>query len=166
MTRARKRRAQRGQGLVEFALVVPLMMLLAVALGDYGRLYTAAITVESAAREAADFGAMQGTAKWDLTNGAQIAQNVADMKLRACTAASTLSDYAGPNSNCSVPSFSWAVERLPGSGNCSTQGPYDDPCIIRVTITYQFHMFLSFAPLPPILTITRESRFAISDLGT
>ena len=161
----------RGQALAEFALLTPLMLLLAVALVDLGRLYSSTIAVESAAREAADYGAMQGTPKWDLTNAAQIAQNVEDMRARACTAASNLSDYVGdppgtPSMTCSNPSFAYTIERVPTSGNCSDQTEFDDPCIIHVALTYDFHMFINFPPLPEITSMVRESRFAISDLGS
>jgi len=164
------RAAQQGQSLVEFALLVPLMLLLAVALIDFGRLFTSAMAVESAAREAADHGAMQGKSKWDLTNGAQLALNMQDMRTRACTAASTLSDYVGDapgtlNMTCSNPSFSHDIERIPVGGDCSTQAEFDDPCIVHVTMTYDFHMILNFPPLPAVFHMTRESRFAISDLG-
>ena len=147
------------------------MLLLAVALVDLGRLYSSTIGVEMAAREAADYGAMQGTLKWDLTNSTQMAQNLDDMRARACTAASTLSDYVGdspgtPGMTCSNPSFAYVMERVPVSGNCSGQTTFDEPCIIHVTMTYDFHMFVNFPPLPPVTNMTRESRFAISDLGT
>jgi Flp pilus assembly protein TadG len=162
-----------GQALAEFALLTPLMLLLAVALVDLGRLYSSTIGVEMAAREAADYGAMQGTPKWDLTNSSQMSQNLEDMRARACTAASTLSDYVGDppgtvGMSCSNPSFSYVLERVPtgGSGNCKDQTTFQDPCIIHVTMTYDFHMFLNFPPLPAVTSMTRESRFAISDLGT
>lgn len=164
-------RSTHGQSLVEFALLLPIMLLLVVALADFGRLFTSMIGVESAAREAADYGAMQGRTKWDLTNSAQIAENVAEMRTRACTAAATLSDYVGdpPGSSdmhCSNPSFAFDMERVPVGGNCSTQGAFDDPCIVHVTLTYDFHAFLDIAPFPPVLHVVRESRFAISDLGS
>jgi Flp pilus assembly protein TadG len=167
----RGRSSERGQALAEFALLVPLMLLLAVALGDFGRLFNAAIAVESAAREAADYGAMQGKLKWDSSVPAQITQNEADMQTRACTAASTLSDYAGDppgtvGMTCTNPSFSYDIEAPTGfSGNCSNQAEFDNPCVIHVTMTYDFHMFLNFPPLISIFHMTRESRFAVSDLG-
>lgn len=167
----RRRAPQLGQALAEFALLVPLMLLLVVALVDFGRLFTSVIGVESAAREAADFGAMQGTTKWDLTKPIQMTENMQEMQTRACTAASTLSDYVGDppgtaNMTCSNPSFAYVIERVPPSGNCSTQAKFDDPCIVHVTMSYDFHMFLNFPPLPPILNLIRDSRFAISDLGS
>jgi len=166
------RKPERGQALVEFALLVPLMLLLAVGLGDFGRLFSAAMGVESAAREAADYGAMQGKTKWDLTDSVQMDLNMSEMRARACTAASTLSDYVGdppgtPNMSCSNPSFAYDInERPPSSGNCSTQGEFEDPCIVHVVMTYDFHMFLNLQPLPPVLHMQRESRFAVSDLGS
>ena len=172
-TNGRRQRASKsGQALTEFALLVPLMILLAVGLGDFGRLFSAAMGIESAAREAADYGAMQGKSKWDLTDSTQMGLNLAEMRARACTAASTLSDYVGdspgtPNMTCSNPSFAYDVtERAPSSGNCSTQGEFEDPCIVHVVVTYDFHMFLNIPPLPPVLHVQRESRFAISDLGS
>lgn len=165
-----RRAPQRGQALAEFALIVPLMLLLAVALGDFGRLFNAAIAVESAAREAADYGAMLGKMKWPALD-APYDLNATDMRARACTAASTLSDYVGDppgtaNMTCTNPAFAFDIERLPVSKDCSAQTEFQDPCIIHVTMTYDFHMFLDFPPLPAVFHMTRESRFAISDLGT
>jgi Flp pilus assembly protein TadG len=173
LTRARirvPRLPANGQSLTEFALLLPLMLLLVVAVADFGRLFTSMIAVESAAREGADFGAMQGKLKWDSTNTVQLDQNISDMKVRACSAAASLSDYAGDppgtvNMTCTNPTFTFDLERVPVSGNCALQGEFDDPCIVHVTMTYDFHMFLNLGPLPSILHVTRESRFAISDLG-
>ena len=168
-----RRSRERGQALVEFALLVPLMLLLAVALGDFGRLFTAAMAVESAAREAADYGAMQGNASWAPSNytldPATYAPMELDMRMRACTAASSLSDYVGdppgtPGMDCTNPSFVYSIERMPVSGDCSMQGEFDPPCIIHVTLTYDFHMFLNFPPMPSVFHMTRGSQFAISDL--
>lgn len=171
--RARKSRAQRGQALVEFALLVPLMVLLAVALGDYGRLYSSAITVESAAREAADYGAFQGSLAWDSANSPWTTL-VDEMRRRACTAASTLADYQGAanNSTCSNPSFQFFPGELQANGgpaNCADAKPVDasppTPCVIHVRMTYDFHMFITFFPLPPVFHMTRDSWYSVSDLG-
>ena len=80
-----RRRGQRGQGLAEFALVVPLMFLLAVAVGDFGRLFNAAVATESAAREAADYGGFLGSSAWSSAQSPWTS-NETEMRLRACTA--------------------------------------------------------------------------------
>ena len=54
---SRRRRVPRGQSLVEFAIVVPLMLLLLAAAIDLGRLFYAYVAVENAAKEGAFFGA-------------------------------------------------------------------------------------------------------------
>ncbi len=166
---------ERGQSLVEFALIVPLMLFLVVAIGDFGRLYASAVAIESAAREAADYGAFLGGGRWDETDGATIALNVAEMNRRACTAASGLTDYEEPggtanHATCTNPSFAFDplsptdLIHPPGLSNCRDAQPTHDPCRIHVRVTFAFHMILSFPPLPATMTIVRDSTFAISDL--
>jgi Flp pilus assembly protein TadG len=54
--RSRRRRSS-GQGLVEFALVVPILMLVLLGAVDFGRLMQARVTAESATRAGASWGA-------------------------------------------------------------------------------------------------------------
>lgn len=54
--RARK---PRGQAMVEFALVLPLLLILLLGVADFGRLFSAGITIEAAARNAAEVGAIE-----------------------------------------------------------------------------------------------------------
>lgn len=51
---ARTSASTRGQSLVEFALVVPILLMLVVAIGDFGRIFATGILIESAARNAAE----------------------------------------------------------------------------------------------------------------
>lgn len=55
---ASRRGASRGQALVELALIVPLLVIMLGVAADFGRAFTAYITVSSAAREGASFGMM------------------------------------------------------------------------------------------------------------
>ena len=55
--RTRGHRA-RGQSLVEFALVVPILVVLLVAVADFGRIFATGLTLEAAVRNAAEVGAM------------------------------------------------------------------------------------------------------------
>jgi Flp pilus assembly protein TadG len=55
---ARRRRGTRGQGLVEFALVLPVFLVLLLALFDAGRVLYAQNTITQAARDAVRLGAV------------------------------------------------------------------------------------------------------------
>jgi Flp pilus assembly protein TadG len=55
--RDRHRRPTRGQGLVEFALVLPIILLLTMTALDFGRIYLGYINVQNMARVAANFAA-------------------------------------------------------------------------------------------------------------
>jgi len=49
----------RGQSLVEFTLVVPILLVLLITVADFARLFATGITVESAARDAAEMAAQE-----------------------------------------------------------------------------------------------------------
>jgi Flp pilus assembly protein TadG len=162
-------RRPRGQSLVEFALVVPLLLVFFVAVADLARLYATMTTIESAAREAADYGSFQ-SAYWTDEPGVRT-----QMTHRACLASSTLPDYVGTKDSvtatCSNPSVAIALDP-PDSVSCanSTREP---PCQVTATLTFQFHLILplhidlgggqSFG-FPDHLTFERTSTFAMTDL--
>lgn len=172
---------ERGQSLVEFALVLPLMLIVLLAILDFARIYTTMMSVESAAREAADYGTTLGAEKW--TVGASMDATVAEMTKRACVAASNLPDYrdadGDPANGCDNPGFDYCLTTSVG-GTC---GPMDaaagcdnplrsDPCSVTVTLTHEFALF---APLnmeifgvryglPSTITFTRDSTFAMTDI--
>ena len=52
-------RVRRGQSLVEFSLVLPMLLVLLFGLADFGRVFTAGIGVEAAARNAAEAAAQE-----------------------------------------------------------------------------------------------------------
>lgn len=158
-----------GQALVEFALLLPLALLLIVAIGDFARLYTTAITVESAAREAADFGAFSAS-NWLAANQAK---TWADMQQRACTAASTLPDYQSSdpaNKTCTNPAITYTLDN-PYSIDCSTTVPAGDtPCAVHVTAQYAFKPIIGGVGIPgtafvfpTTLTITRNISYVVND---
>jgi len=53
-----KRRNEKGQSLVEFALVVPLVILILMAIIEFGFMFNAYITITNASREGARLGAL------------------------------------------------------------------------------------------------------------
>ena len=164
-----RRRGLRGQSLVEFALVVPLLLLFFVAVADFARLYTTMTTIESAAREAADYGSFQ-SAYWTDEPGVRT-----QMTHRACLASSTLPDYAGTTdamaATCSNPSIAIALDP-PDSVSCSVS-TREPPCRVTATLTYDFHLILPLHidlgggqtfGFPDHLTFERSSTFAMTDL--
>lgn len=177
----RRSRHERGQSVVEFALVMPLMVVMLFAIVDLARVYTTMISVESAAREAADFGTTLGAGKWQV--GPTMDATVAEMQRRACVAAANLPDYADPDKDpatgCTNPSFDYCVTSVV-DGACAPVDPSagcDDPdrpnpCTVTVRLTYQFHLLAPFSievfgarfGLPPTLPIQRDSTFAITDI--
>lgn len=179
---SRDRASHRGQSLVEFTLVLPVMLILLLGIIDLARIYTTMLSVESAAREAADYGTTLGAGKWQSPTPADL--TVAEMQRRACVASSNLTDYADPDGDpnvggCSNPSFSYCV-RTSMAGPCGALDPAagcedplrSPPCIITVTLTYDFHML---APLnfqfmgveygvPSTISFSRDSSFAMTDI--
>ena len=160
---------ERGQSLAEFALIVPLMFFLAIAVGDFGRLYTSAVAAESAAREAADYGAFLGSSAWNETNAAQLTLNESEMVRRACTATAQMPDYAEPvgtinHATCTNPAVTYDLVRPSGVTNCSTPASTETPCKVHVRVRYTFHTLVPIGPIPATMEIVRDSWFAISDL--
>jgi hypothetical protein len=101
----------RAQAIVEFALVIPLFMLLVVGIFDLARAYTAYTVVASCAREAARSGAVHlGQPGWD----AQARQAGLNLAVGVDTAAVSI-----------------AVTQ-------TTIGPSSPP-YVRADVTYPFH---------------------------
>jgi TadE-like protein len=53
------RREAAGQSMLEFALVLPILLMMFIAIADFGRIFAAMITLESATRNAAEAAANQ-----------------------------------------------------------------------------------------------------------
>jgi cell division septation protein DedD len=150
-------------------------MVLFVAIADFARLYTTMVTIEAAAREAADYGAFDSN-YW--TNPSTVRQN---MTHRACLAASNLPDYIGTKDDdaatCTNPEVMindpvpQPADPTPGSTVCTeSENPY--PCWVKVTLEYDFNVILPIhlvffdidLGIPAQLTFQRDSTFAMTDL--
>ena len=168
-----------GQSTVEFALVTPVMLLLVLAIADFGRLYTSAVAVESAGREAADFGSFD--ASYWTSSPPNLVTTVGEMQRRACTAAagSHLEGYQTTdpvnNTTCTNPTFTCTLERNGASTDCLGSAGFTNgvdcsdpatnpPCTVHVQMTYRFKTFLLIPPLPSSIDIVRNSYFRISNL--
>src|SRR5688572_1889741 len=51
--------SRRGQSLVEFALVLPMLLVLLLGVADFGRVFNSGITLEAVARDSAEVGALE-----------------------------------------------------------------------------------------------------------
>jgi len=182
-------------------LVIPILFVLAVGVGDFGRVYASGVAIEDAAREAADYTAFDDvnqshfdTPATDPTCTGVCAKDSTRLEAfrRACAAVSALPDYgpisdptsvaalcADPTSRCTdvVDTFCQLLVEdhsgeSPWSSTCgqplpSGQAPQDDATcgwVVHVTVTFDFHTALNFAPLPNTVHFTRESWYAISAL--
>jgi Flp pilus assembly protein TadG len=117
-----RRAKERGQTLAEFALVLPVLFLLAFGIVEMGRLFHAYVTVQHSAREATRYAV---TGKSDVVAGnrlasiQQVAQNHATMLAQNPTV--TVRSRA----SVSTPSFT----------NNSAGGPCDQ---VEVQVSYEF----------------------------
>ena len=122
----------RGQSLVEFALVLPVLMILVLGTLDFGRVYFAYVSVTNAARNGADFAAGGPAASADLDG------------IRSTVLADT-GDL--PNSSPTNPGVTVAT------GSDSQGRPYAD-----VTVSYAFTTLFPWPGLPDSLNVERTVR--------
>ena len=61
LIRLKRKDRERGQSLAEFALLVPIFLILVFAIVDFGMGFNAWITITNSAREGARFGAVQAS---------------------------------------------------------------------------------------------------------
>lgn len=179
MLSSRRRSSQRGQSIVELALLLPLLLLLFLAIADLARLYTTMLSVESAAREAADFGAFNSS-NWQGASSdptSNFSKTVVEMETRACIASRSLPDYDDPDDDpatgCVNPALAYELIKPTPSTDCA-EPTNDPPCRVKVTLQHQFNLiaplninaFGTQFGLPSQITFERASIFAISDYGT
>lgn len=169
--------AARGQSFVELALVLPLILIMALAVFDFARVLTASITIESAAREAADYG---GLYPWHWNGPVESDKTAEKMRTRACTAASTLNDYqgddpatvpAGDPVTCTNPTVTHDVINDTAYPNCYDVPRTEVPCRVVVTVAHDFQVIAPLQlrvgdaeiGLPSSVPLTRTATFAVSN---
>jgi hypothetical protein len=115
-----RRRTRRGQALVEFALVLPLLLLLFMGLFDFGRAVFAYNSLSNAAREGARVAIVDQTV-------------VAGVPVGATEAANQATGLGLDPTDPAQVEVSYLLPDL--SGDCTTR---DLGCIAEVTVHYEF----------------------------
>ena len=131
---------QKGQDLVEFALVLPVLLLVIVGMLDLGRAFFSAIAVANVAREGARFGV---NLDWDLLCETDCSVGEGQAQAAAFNEAA--------NTGLDLTNLTVVAD----CGVCSS----DDHDPLELTVTYNFDMI--FNSILPDLSIQRTARMRI-----
>ena len=132
--------SRRGQSLVEFALVLPMLLVLLLGLADFGRVFHAGIVIEAAARDAAEVAAQEylQLSRDTTTLSSADYDRIHDVALkRVCEEASRLPEKQPVGgSSCTMPATGVCIHdnpaNLPGYAGCGPDGaPAPPNCAIR-----------------------------------
>ena len=145
-----RRRDHRGQALVEFALILPIFVLILVGLFDFGRAIYAFNTVNQAAREAARLAIVDQTIAHVQAEGASSAVSL------GVDAADVVVDFRDRN-----------TPDTPGSCTAAVVGDDNNTdgivlCLAVVTVPYQYEAATPIiGNLVGAIQIEGESRFKV-----
>jgi Flp pilus assembly protein TadG len=145
-----RRRDQRGQALVEFALILPLFVLILVGLFDMGRAVYAFNTINQAAREAARLAIVDQTIAHVQAEGASSAASL------GVDAADVVVDFRDRN-----------TPDTPGSCTAAVAGDDNNTdgivlCLAVVTVPYQYEAATPIiGNLVGTIQMEGESRFKV-----
>ena len=128
----RRKHRERGQSLVETAVVLPILLLLLAAIIDFGRAFDAYIILTNAAREGARFGA---------TN-----PELTEEEVKALV----VEDVLGSGTN---------VTQMTGFtvDDVTVDGQAEGSEVVAVTVTHQFDLWFGRLIGIPQLTLTKVS---------
>jgi hypothetical protein len=132
--RRRPRRGQRGQSLVEFALVIPVFLLILFAIFDFGFLAFARLTLINATREGTRWAVVQA----DNITGIQTQLNAAGGPVRGNAGGLVQNDLTIQTPVCIPAPLKPACDFSPGGARDAESGDS-----IRVTTNYTYHSFFA-----------------------
>lgn len=143
----RFRKSERGGALIELAVVLPVLILVAIGIMDYGRVFYTSIAVSNAARAGAEWGAQRlGVNSADFTGMQDFA------KLEGAQAA-TINVTANRKCRCTATEVA-----CPTTTDCG--GGYGPPAeFIEVTASKTVSLFLKYPGLPTSIPIARTATF-------
>jgi Flp pilus assembly protein TadG len=142
----RLRRSEHGGAMVELAVVLPVLILLAIGVMDYGRVFFTSITVANAARAGAEWGAQNqanSVKTSDLENFAKLdgaeAGTLVVTSSRTCKCGATVV--------------------LCSTASCAGYGV--PRVFIAVTVTKDVALLIKYPGLPTTVTIARTATFRL-----
>ena len=135
VNRAGKRKRTRGQSMVEFALILPLLLVFLLTAADFGRALTAYMTVSSSASEGASFG----------SRSAANAANINAIRQAALSEVGADQQIWGVAPTVAVT-----------SGTDTQSYPF-----VEVTVTYTFTPLFSVWPIPNSVPMDRTVRMRV-----
>jgi Flp pilus assembly protein TadG len=149
----RRPRSERGAQAVEFALILPLFLVIVFGLIAAGFIFSAQLGLNAAARDAARAGVVQPLSGAPLTCAeiAAIAQNVVAIGWNpsGVTGVQVTAPVTGPTKDC--------LTDDPSAYACQGADPDDDNTLLSVTLTYKAQPPVPAGPLSDVdLTATGE----------
>jgi hypothetical protein len=187
MARLRRRRDERGQGLVEFALLVPAFMLLLLAMLEFGFLFDHTLTVQYASREGARVGSALVNGGGTLGCGAGQSPNAATVDPLILQAVLRVLDSPGSrvdltripeiriykadpsgNPTASVNVYtrsgtSYVLSGSPGWKACDRSNAGSPPDSIGVSLTYTYQFQTALGPVLRFFGGTTFSSITVAD---
>ncbi len=126
---------ERGQTLIEFAMIAPVLMILIMAMVDLARVMETHVTIQEAARDAARYAV---TGRADCTG-------VATPTRETCIVQTVKDDTASLTNNQTIPTSykSWDYPTYADPGTNNDAGTQCDA--IQVQVTYTYH------PVTPLI---------------
>jgi Flp pilus assembly protein TadG len=156
MKSLRSRSKRSGSVIIEFALLFPVMMLMALGTADVGRVFYAGIAVANAARAGVQFGALDPGNAGNFTGMQQAALNdAANQGLTGITAVAT--NFCGCAGSSSTVACGGAA-----FGTCSVGGTTTAPNgYVRVTVTYTYNTLVNYPGIPSTIGLSRTATMRV-----
>jgi Flp pilus assembly protein TadG len=141
-----------GSVMIEFALLFPVMMLMALGTADFARIFYAGIAVANAARAGVQYGTLSPGNAGNFVAMQQAAlDDAANQGLNGLTAVAT--NYCGCTGSSATIACGGAA-----FGTCTVGGATTAPNgYVRVTVTYTYNTLVSYPGIPNAITLTKTA---------
>jgi Flp pilus assembly protein TadG len=152
-----RRCGSRGQALAEFALVVPIFLLVLFGIIDFGRYVYYVQVLNNAAREGARYAIVHGSSSLDPSGPPESGTSSADPS--GTNVVAVVRNFAvGVIGDVTVLAITpqWLAQP-----SCTSSGTNARENCVKVQVTYQFHSVIPVVPIPAI-QITGESTLVIN----